>query len=256
MTHTPCSLVRTDDPVQILDRAAALMPATEWAATLYAIERMGVKSAITFDRVAVSEPVTDGPVHWFATEDDRALLEIGIAPELTDVLCAIRFGGRAAARPRAGGPSEMSIAAELAGAVVRDLASSMRWVSAPPRTHQATVVSRSLGLEGFAETPPAVIINLSGSVLASGNSNMLGDDWSERLAALVRSVRLPVRTVLARPLLSAGEVTRLSIGDVIPIRFPDRVRVYSGMRLLASGVLGEQDGHASVVIDAPTGAAA
>ncbi|WCT72905.1 FliM/FliN family flagellar motor switch protein [Sphingomonas naphthae] len=77
-----------------------------------------------------------------------------------------------------------------------------------------------------------------------------GDDggWRERLAAALEDVRLPVRSVLARPEISVSQLLALKPGDVIPISLQPTVPLIVGQKRLAEGVIGEQEGRAALQI--------
>jgi len=78
----------------------------------------------------------------------------------------------------------------------------------------------------------------------------VGDgEFRERMAKALANVRLPVRTVLARPTLSVDELMNLKPGDVIPITLPPRVPLLVANRRLAEGTIGEQEGRAALRIE-------
>ena len=74
-------------------------------------------------------------------------------------------------------------------------------------------------------------------------------EFRERMAKALANVRLPVRTVLARPTLSVDELMNLKPGDVIPITLPPRVPLLVANRRLAEGTIGEQEGRAALRIE-------
>ncbi len=74
-------------------------------------------------------------------------------------------------------------------------------------------------------------------------------DWRARMAAALRDVRLPVRSVLARPSLSLAELINLKPGDVIPITLAPKVPLIVANKRLAQGTIGEQDGRAALMIE-------
>jgi len=75
------------------------------------------------------------------------------------------------------------------------------------------------------------------------------EDWRWRLGAALSQVSLPVRSVLARPEISVAELLALKPGDVIPINLPPRTPLLAGARMIADGVIGEQDGRAALMIE-------
>jgi len=75
------------------------------------------------------------------------------------------------------------------------------------------------------------------------------DAWRLKLASALAHVRLPVRSVLARPQISVSELLALKVGDVIPIQLAPRTPLLAGQRHIAEGVIGEQDGRAALMIE-------
>lgn len=73
--------------------------------------------------------------------------------------------------------------------------------------------------------------------------------WRGQLAASLAQVTLPVRSVLARPTLSVAELLALKPGDVIPIQLAPRTPLLVAQRVVAEGVIGEQDGRAALLIE-------
>jgi flagellar motor switch protein FliM len=62
-------------------------------------------------------------------------------------------------------------------------------------------------------------------------------------------VRLPARTVLARPNLTLAELMALQPGDVIPVHISRSLPLIVGDRIFAHGTIGEQDGRAAFMIE-------
>jgi flagellar motor switch protein FliM len=73
--------------------------------------------------------------------------------------------------------------------------------------------------------------------------------WQAELGRRVEQVRLPVKTVLARPNLKMSELMGLKPGDVIPIHISRHLPLIVGDRVFAHGTLGEQDGVAAFMIE-------
>jgi flagellar motor switch protein FliM len=73
--------------------------------------------------------------------------------------------------------------------------------------------------------------------------------WQARLARQVRNVRLPARTVLARPNVTMSELMALKPGDVIPVHIARSLPLIVGDRIFAHGTIGEQDGRAAFLIE-------
>jgi flagellar motor switch protein FliM len=74
-------------------------------------------------------------------------------------------------------------------------------------------------------------------------------EWRFRLAEALESVRLPVRSVLARPELTLSQLVALKVGDVIPITLSPKVPLIVANRRIATGTIGEQEGRAALMID-------
>ncbi|AJP73503.1 flagellar motor switch protein FliM [Sphingomonas hengshuiensis] len=70
--------------------------------------------------------------------------------------------------------------------------------------------------------------------------------WRTGLTRAVMNVRLPVRSVLAEPVLSLGRLLELKAGDVIPIEFGAEVPVMVASRRLGTGLVGTANGRAAV----------
>lgn len=70
--------------------------------------------------------------------------------------------------------------------------------------------------------------------------------WQTSLTRAAMTVRLPVRSVLAEPLVSLARLMDLKPGDVIPISFGDNVPVMVGGSLLGTGTVGTSNGRAAI----------
>ncbi len=73
--------------------------------------------------------------------------------------------------------------------------------------------------------------------------------WSGALNKALKDVRLPVRSVLARPEISLVKLLSLEVGDIIPITMPRQVPVTVAGRKFALGSIGEANGNAAIMID-------
>ena len=73
--------------------------------------------------------------------------------------------------------------------------------------------------------------------------------WASALNASLREVRMPVRSVLARPEISLIKLLSLEVGDIIPINMPRSVPVTVAGRLFALGSIGEANGNAAIMIE-------
>ncbi|QIG78727.1 flagellar motor switch protein FliM [Stakelama tenebrarum] len=70
--------------------------------------------------------------------------------------------------------------------------------------------------------------------------------WRTELTRAVMSVKLPVRSVLAEPMITLGRLMELKTGDIIPIEFGPEAPVMVGDRRLGTGQVGTSGGHAAV----------
>jgi Type III flagellar switch regulator (C-ring) FliN C-term len=75
------------------------------------------------------------------------------------------------------------------------------------------------------------------------------EQWRARLRAAVLETRLTVRSIVARPEISATRLLRLRAGDVIPVVLPDRVPLtVHGIRI-GEGTIGEASGRTAIRIE-------
>ena len=72
--------------------------------------------------------------------------------------------------------------------------------------------------------------------------------WRNGLTRAAMSVRFPVRSVLAEPVMSIGKLLELKEGDVIPISFGPAVPVMVGNHRLGTGTVGTANGKAAIRI--------
>jgi flagellar motor switch protein FliM len=73
--------------------------------------------------------------------------------------------------------------------------------------------------------------------------------WQARIERQMANIRLPARTVLARPDLSLSELMGLQPGDIIPVHINRSLPLIVGDRIVAHGSIGEQDGRAAFMIE-------
>jgi len=81
------------------------------------------------------------------------------------------------------------------------------------------------------------------------NASELDTVWQRRLTDAVMQSCLPVRTVIARPIVPLARLMSLAPGDFIPVTLPARVPLTVAGRLLAHGTIGEANGRAAIMID-------
>lgn len=73
--------------------------------------------------------------------------------------------------------------------------------------------------------------------------------WRDRMEETVMQVRLPVRSVFARPELPLQKLLTLCVGDIIPVPMPRQIPVTIGGRLFAHGSVGEANGRTAIKIE-------
>lgn len=73
--------------------------------------------------------------------------------------------------------------------------------------------------------------------------------WQERLEETLMQVRLPVRSVFARPELPLQKLLSLAVGDIISVPMPRQIPLTIGGRLFAHGSVGEANGRTAIKIE-------
>ena len=73
--------------------------------------------------------------------------------------------------------------------------------------------------------------------------------WRQSLTRAVMNVPLPVRTVLAEPVIPLNQLLALKVGDVIPIGVGDQVPVMVGKDRLGFGTVGTSSGKAAIQLN-------
>ena len=99
--------------------------------------------------------------------------------------------------------------------------------------------------------PVAALRGVAGDELLPELQGHSGADpiWSGALDKALRDVRMPVRSVLARPEISLVKLLALEVGDIIPLSMPRHVPVTVAGRSFAFGSIGEANGNAAIMID-------
>jgi flagellar motor switch protein FliM len=124
------------------------------------------------------------------------------------------------------------------------------------RPDEAVVVQRFTVVPGAGRPtvisilyPLATLRPIEAELASKVHDDSEGDsEWRMRLSAALENVRLPVRSVLARPELSVAQLMALKPGDVIPVTLSPTVPLLVGQKHLAEGSIGEQDGRAALMI--------
>ncbi len=73
-------------------------------------------------------------------------------------------------------------------------------------------------------------------------------DWRAALQAALMNVALPVRTIIAEPVLSVAQLLEIGPGSEIPIGMPHDVSMRVRRHVIAHGVVGEAGGHVAIRI--------
>jgi len=66
--------------------------------------------------------------------------------------------------------------------------------------------------------------------------------WQLALKESFDHVYMPVRSVLARPTMDLSQLSRMAVGDILPVAPTDNVPLIVGDRVFAHGSIGEQNG--------------
>tara|TARA_R110000772_G_scaffold31902_10_gene78427 strand:+ start:3188 stop:4117 length:930 start_codon:yes stop_codon:yes gene_type:complete len=66
--------------------------------------------------------------------------------------------------------------------------------------------------------------------------------WKRSLKESFDQVYMPVRSVLARPTMDLSQLSKLAVGDILPVSPTDNVPLIVGDRVFAYGSIGEQNG--------------
>ncbi|WP_430415557.1 FliM/FliN family flagellar motor switch protein [Parasphingorhabdus sp.] len=73
-------------------------------------------------------------------------------------------------------------------------------------------------------------------------TNEIDPVWRDALTNSAEQIYLPVRSVLGRPTMQLSELSRLAVGDILPVAGTDNVPLIVGDRVFAHGIVGEQNG--------------
>ena len=97
--------------------------------------------------------------------------------------------------------------------------------------------------------PLAALRGVAGAEPAAELPGAANPVWAGALNKALRDVRLPVRSVLARPEISLVKLLALEVGDIIPLGMPRHVPVTVAGRSFAVGSIGEANGNAAIMIE-------
>lgn len=141
------------------------------------------------------------------------------------------------------------------GLVLRENAVS--YAAAAQPGDQMVLQRFTVSLTREQEWPVDILFPLSAlrAVEALTGSSLPADEeqqdpvWQARIARRMRDIRMPARTVLARPNLSLADLMQLKVGDVIPVTIGRSLPLIVGNRIVAHGTIGEQEGRAAFQIE-------
>ncbi len=98
----------------------------------------------------------------------------------------------------------------------------------------------------LAALRPIAALSQSGDV---ATDHLVDSAWQARMAATAMNIRLPLRTIFARPELPLARLLALKPGDVIPLALPHHIPVTVAGRLFAQASIGESKGRAAIRIE-------
>lgn len=220
----------------------------------------GMRSALVCFNIVRVEPL-------------RGNLLIAFEPELVSAMVDGFFGGKGRAAQRSHGeftPTEERVIQRLVEGMCAGLARA--WHDVAPLKFSFVGTESNAQLAIFLEQDDAVLaatlivemgeietrvdilypLQMLKPVLPALRSKVQAErieasaDWRERLGAALLEIPVPLRSVLAEPVMSLGLLARLAPGDVLPIQVADDIRVMAESTLFATGTLGEVRGAAAI----------
>lgn len=84
---------------------------------------------------------------------------------------------------------------------------------------------------------------------AAPPSRHADNGWLVALHRSLGQVMLPVRSVLARPEVNLGRVLALKVGDVIPLKMPEKAPISVAGYSFAAGTIGDVNGRAAISVE-------
>ncbi len=179
---------------------------------------------------------------------------VGAREELTDAeeRFAARLGRDLGEQLAAAWADVMAIEPQL-DCVTWDSA-KLQAVRADDELHVQRFTLRGAPFEGrtiLCAYPLAALRGISGAEPMPATADEPAGDpaWTMALSRALKDVRLPVRSVLARPEVPLTKLLSLEVGDIIPLTIPRHVPITVSGRNFASGSIGEANGNAAILID-------
>ncbi|QTD55459.1 FliM/FliN family flagellar motor switch protein [Parasphingorhabdus cellanae] len=102
--------------------------------------------------------------------------------------------------------------------------------------HAIEAIDFIQSIDGLAEIEPQLNRPLSHEI------SVIDPVWQSALKDSLDQVYMPVRSVLARPTMELSQLSRMAVGDILPVSPTDNVPLIIGDRVFAHGCIGEQNG--------------
>lgn len=242
---------------QRLARSVRSLLADRWA-----FESFGSPKAARVDRGSL-------PTRWAGKACvARVIAGDSAEPTLVAVDLAIAcagvdglYGGAGLVTRLGGAPrrSEQTLVLRLANALGRDLGDAAPaelldgdgQSEALAAMHDPWRLAMSFGRAG--KEIGSVELVFGGAAVGGENPGPAGQgcatrdaQWKRALAQAAEEIRLPLRTVVARPELPLSRILALKPGDVIPLVLPAQVPVTASGLLIGHAVVGDTGGRASI----------
>jgi flagellar motor switch protein FliM len=100
--------------------------------------------------------------------------------------------------------------------------------------------------------PVAALKPLAPVLCAKVQSRRVGDldpRWRSTLTRAVMNVPLPIRSVVAEPVVKLSTLVNLQIGDIIPIELPAEIPLLVASNRFGRGTVGQQNGRTALRIE-------
>ena len=120
---------------------------------------------------------------------------------------------------------------------------------APAAPRRRRAASRPAGAPAKVDPPAIAAAPAAAAIDPAPVTPAIDPAWTATLNSALKTVRLPVRSVLARPEISLVKLLSLEVGDIIPLTIPRNVPVTVAGRSFASGGIGESNGNAAIMIE-------
>lgn len=75
------------------------------------------------------------------------------------------------------------------------------------------------------------------------------ENWTKRMRLAASAIPIPIKTILARPQITMGQLKNLKVGEVIPIEMPEQLPLIAGTKKIAYGSIGDRDGKTALLIE-------